>query len=327
MSLPLASTPSGVRIPLPGIEADNLLGFLALLGTLRAIEHVDPELAPRASWEESPWIASLHLRREVAFGDLASLIASGCASIADAFDIDGKANVSFDRKAFRAYAERVREDPINSMLAGALAAEWPAREGKNVRASPLVLMFGSGHQNFLERLVAVPKGELPKRLEQRKKKPDFRSPEKIAEALFRPWTRMDDADAFRWDAEEDQRYALRFGDPSRAGAAPTVVGANRLAAIGFLSFACVPGMRLSRTTGAVYRDNEIRFVWPLWSQPLSLRAIEIFLGHPSLLQGDLVRMKPLGVTEILAATRVENGRFLNVTRALPHRPAARGVER
>jgi acyl-coenzyme A synthetase/AMP-(fatty) acid ligase len=40
--------------------------------------------------------------------------------------------------------------------------------------------------------------------------------------------REDDADGFRWDPQDDQRYALRYDNPSLAGAAPTVVGANRL---------------------------------------------------------------------------------------------------
>ena len=60
---------------LVGIEPDNLLGFLALLGLLRCLEEARPEWRPRASWsvDEPPTRPMLHLAdgsdaREVATG-------------------------------------------------------------------------------------------------------------------------------------------------------------------------------------------------------------------------------------------------------------------
>jgi hypothetical protein len=193
----------------------------------------------------------------------------------------------------------------------------PVKRTGDLYAAPLVMMFGQGHQNFLDRLVAVPRGDLPGRLRKLKSPPDMRDPGKIAEALFGRWTRKDDADGFRWDPEEDQRYAMRFSDPSSEGAAPTVHGANRLAAIGFLSCATAPGERRMMAVGA-FRDAEgWGFAWPIWSEPLSRVAIESFLAHPDLMRSAPNDLRVLGVQEVQCARRISNGKFMNVTRARP----------
>ena len=76
------------------------------------------------------------------------------------------------------------------------------------------MRFGQGHQNFLERLIDVPSGG--HRLRKLKSPSSRADPAKIAEALFQPWRRGDDADGFRWDPADDQRYALQYADPSLA---------------------------------------------------------------------------------------------------------------
>jgi hypothetical protein len=42
MTSPLARAPDATVLDLPGLEADNLLAFLALLGLLRALEIAKP---------------------------------------------------------------------------------------------------------------------------------------------------------------------------------------------------------------------------------------------------------------------------------------------
>lgn len=317
-------TETGRSFALRGIEPDNLLSFLALLGALRAIEHERPEWRPRAWWSGPPWLA--HLSVDAAEGEeaIAAVAAAGCEHIAASFDVDGRSNVKFTREQYRTYAARMRAEPIGARLAAALTSELPERPDGTTQPSPLVLMFGQGHQNFLDRLLAVPRGELPSRFRKQKNPPDMRDPKKIAEALFSPWRRDDDADAFRWDPEEDQRYALRFDDPSSAGAAATVHGANRLAALGFLSYPCVPHARRSRVRGVMRSREGTFYVWPIWDRPLSLAGIEALLAHPAVVRGQLDRVGALGVREILRAQRIANGKFMNVTRATPYRPTTEG---
>lgn len=303
---------------LAGLEVDNLLAILALMGLLCAVEYAEPNWAAKASWTGPPWRAQLHLGVEVSTRLVAETVCRGIDTIADRYDADGRSNVAFERTEFRTYAERMRGDAIGASLVAALAAEHPEKRNGGLQAAPLVMMFGQGHQNFLERLLEVPRGILPSRHRKLKKPPDFRAPAKIEAALFSPWTRNDDADGFRWDPEDDQRYALRHSDPSSAGAAPTVHGANRLAAVGFLSFSCVPGARLM-ARGSGRDEDGVYFTWPVWTQPLSRHSIESFLSNADLIGGRLDRLVSLGIAEIYRARRVANGKFMNVSRALPVR--------
>jgi hypothetical protein len=317
MTSPLASNADAVVHELFGLEADNLLAFLALLGLLRALETVKPGWLPRVSWKGPPWIACLHLAETANESAVAKAAAYGVELLSAKFDVDGRTNVNFDRAGYRSYALNARDDPTSAALAAALAAEVPAKRAGGLYAAPLVMMFGQGHQNFLERLVSVPRGDLPGRLRKRKPPPDMHDPGKLAEALFVRWARKDDADGFRWDPEEDQRYALRFSDPSSEGAALTVHGANRLAAVGFLSFSTAPGERRMTVVGAFRDDEGWGFAWPIWSEPLSRNAIEAFLAHPDLMHSAPRALRALGIQEVQCARRISNGKFMNVTRARP----------
>jgi hypothetical protein len=317
MKSPLASKVDAVVLEMPGLEADNLLALLALLGLLRALETAKLAWLPRASWKGPPWIACLHLAEPADESAVAKAAAQGVERLSAKYDVAKRRDVKFDRAEYRSYARKLRNDPTSAALAVALTAEVPAKREGGLYAAPLVMMFGQGHQHFLERLVAVPRGDLPSRLRRVKPRPNMRDPRKLAEALFEPWARKDDADGFRWDPKEDQRYALRFGDPSKEGAAPTVQGANRLAAIGFLTCATAPRARRMTVVGAFHNNKGWEFAWPIWSQPISRRAIEAFLAHPALVNGELQALRALGVLEVQCARRISNGKYMNVTRARP----------
>ncbi len=312
--------PSGdtLTVLLPGLEPDNLLAFMALLGLLRALEAAQPNWKPRASWKGPPWIAQLHLATFPESTQIAHAANEGIGKLLEHFDVDKRKNVDFSPEEYRAYAKRVQSESVGAALASALTAEWPQnRKADTLSAAPLVMMCGQGHQNFLARLIDVPSGALPNRLRKLKSPPDLADPAKLAQALFHPWRHEDDADGFRWDPEDDQRYALRYGDPSLAGAARTVAGANRLAAIGFLSFSTAPRAKRMKAVGAARNDREWFFVWPIWLPRLSRIGIEALLAHPDVLNGERSRVELLGVAEIFRARRVANGKFMNVTRARP----------
>ncbi len=317
MKSPLAPRADAVVLELPGLEPDNLLAFLSLLGLLRALETANPAWLPSASWRGPPWIACLHLAETANESAVAKAAARGVELLSAKYDVAGRRDVKFDRAEYRNYARKLRNDPTSAALASALAAEVPEKRAGGLNAAPLVMMFGQGHQHFLERLVSVSRGDLPPRLRKLKPPPNMRDPQKFAEALFKPWVRKDDTEGFRWDPEEDQRYALRFGDPSREGAAPTVHGANRLAAIGFLSCATTPRERRMTVVGAFRDDEGWGFAWPIWSEPLSRCAIEAFLAHPALMHRAPLDLRVLGVQEVQCARRISNGKYMNVTRARP----------
>lgn len=314
MTMLFAEERSEQTFLLRGLEFDNLLAVLALLGLLRALEERRPEWRPRASWKPFPWRVSLHLDTESS-GDIdeaavATAADEGVRAVIRRLaqhrpkDAQGNplADVGFDPDGYRAYVHDVRPNREATEFAACLACAWPLKRDGNVPAGPLVMMFGQGHQHFLDRFFGVPLGGA--------------AVGAIASALFGTWKRAAKANGFRWDPEDDQRYALRFGNPSKTGAAATEDGANRLATLGFLSLPTAPASRRASTRGVV-RSAEVWFVWPIWRIPLSRAGIESLLSHPSLVAGRLHDLRPLGVDEIYRARRVSNGKFMNVTRACP----------
>jgi len=328
----LFDAPAGAPLPLTGLEVDNLLSFLALLGMLRAIEERESGWRPRVSWAPSPWRASLHVSVEADEHRVAEVVHAGLVSAIDRLarhrpmrDAAPLADVSFERESFRAYAkasrgaqtsERADLPPVDpAQLVACLACEWPVKKIDGAPyAGPLVMMFGQGHQHFLTRYFDVPRGTVDE--EDSQGSGVAGAIGHIHHALFRPWTRTHEADGFRWDPEDDQRYALRFGNPSKAGAARTEDGANRLATLGFLSFPTFPASR-STTRGCLRTREGVSFLWPVWRTPLSRTGIEALLSHPALSRGDVSRLRAFGVEEIYRARRVANGKYMNVTRATP----------
>jgi hypothetical protein len=140
--------------------------------------------------------------------------------------------------------------------------------------------------------------------------------ETIEEALFFPWNRQDPTPGFRWDPEEDVRYALRASDPSREKST-TQHGANRLAALGLPVITAVPVQRGNRVRLQVLGgslDRDFTFAWPIWRRPASLAAIRALLSHPGLRSG-AGNLAHLGVEQVRLARRIGVGRFMNFTRA------------
>ncbi len=170
-----------------------------------------------------------------------------------------------------------------------------------IAATALCAIHGQGHQNFLERLVA---------LGNPKEAPEEAS-DKIAEALFSSWSYLDIGLTFRWDPKEDRRYALGFADPS-GEKIRTVWGANRLAVAGFPTFATSPMGRFLRTTAFQRDGRKTLLTWPIWTPGLSLAAIQMLLNHPALLSDTAVAdLSPYGVVEVMRARRIQTGKYLS----------------
>jgi hypothetical protein len=69
-------------LTLPGLAADNLLAFIALLGLLHALEKAQPNWRPRARWSGRPWRAKLLLEEEVTQDRVAEAADAGINEIA-----------------------------------------------------------------------------------------------------------------------------------------------------------------------------------------------------------------------------------------------------
>jgi hypothetical protein len=321
-------TEAGRTHRLEGLEPDNLLAFLALLGFLRALETARPDWRPRAAWDFDhpplrPLLILAKVNGSMAIGEAA---AEGAATLAHDYSFpqsaeDG-AEPRNDLNYATATARKLLERAANGQSRGradlwsALMCDAAGKDDK-IEATPLCLLFGQGHQHFLDRLATVPRTEAPPPRGRGRKAVTLSAAETLHEALFEPWTRQDPTPAFRWDPAEDVRYALQANDPS-GEKSTTQHGANRLAALGLPLLTVVPSQRGERVRllvlGGAFERNEFVFRWPIWHEPASLAAIRALLSHPELAKGPSA-LAHLGVAEVRRTHRIGVGKFMNFTRA------------
>lgn len=327
---------------LDGLEPDNLLAFLALLGLLRALaaeDAVRPEsaLGPRVSWdvERPPLRPRLHLAVASTREAVAARAAEGVARLAAACAFGGRADLDYPRADARSILEdaqrtasrpgRTAADLDRADLLAALMSDAALKEAKDpdtapVAPTPLCLLFGQGHQHFLERLARVPALEAPPPRGRGKAAVTLSPAACLSEALFGPWRREDPTQSFRWDPEEDVRYALMAGDPTDpAYKAGTQHGANRLAAVGFAALTLTPEVRAGRVRPQVLGGRSgpggFAFAWPIHGAPVTLAGLRALLAHPKLHEpGGLAH---LGVPEVMRTRRISVGKFMNFTAARP----------
>jgi hypothetical protein len=308
---------------LEGIEPDNLLGFLALLGFQRALDCTEPNWCTRVYWGGLPARPRLLLPLEVGRKQLLEAAVKGCQVLASVHDFGDSKDINFTCGEARDRLDKESQSarPANRMridLLSALTSDAVARDDGTVKATPFCAMFGQGHQHFLERLEDVPKGTLPKELAKRATLTDLNAPEKLEQALFSPWERRDATQSFRWDPLEDRRYALRFEDPS-TDKGMTMHGANRLASLALPLLPVVPARvrgktQLSAVGTAWVPGTGLCVSWPIWSRAARLRSIIAMLASAG---EDLKGRDGLGIIRIYRAERISVGKFFNFTRALP----------
>jgi hypothetical protein len=326
------------RHRLEGLEPDNLLAFLALLGLLLSLEAADRQrpagdkLYPRASWnlDSPPLRPVLSVAQPVTRKDVAEAAANGLSVLATShnFGENNRKDLNYPRDEARAMlvasahaATALARDPVD--LLAALMCDAAVKEDKSpdaapIAPTPLCLMFGQGHQHFLDRLAKIPAEVAPPPRGKGKAVAMLSATECVAEALFAPWHREDPTFSFRWDPEEDVRYALMAGDPAdptyKGG---TQHGANRLAAVGLAALTLIPETRGGKirpsVLGGSWSPRGFSFAWPIWSQPATLSAIRALLGHPELRESD--HLAYLGVDHVRVANRISVGKFMNFTRA------------
>ncbi len=302
---------------LEGLEPDNLLAFLALLGLLRALEAVRPDCHPRARWdvERHPWRPVLTLAEPMTQAEVSRAAVEGVDELARLHDATGSAKeLKYTLEEFLEL-RRSAGDAERRVL-DALACDAAPRDDGTLWPTPFAFMFGSGHQHFLERFRSVPAQPIP----PHGKKETPPTPEAvIGQALFRPWERRHRTDGFRWDPEEDRRYAYRADSPSGKDTT-TEHGANRLAAVGLSLLPVIAvvrrrGRRVLTPMTRYSNRGEIEFSWPVWSTAATLPGIISLLRHPQLSadEPDLSAMPQ--VLGVYRARRISVGKYFNVTRA------------
>lgn len=313
-----------IRHRLSGLEPDNLLAFMALLGLLRVLEEAEPSWLPRVSWtvDDPPVRPVLHVAQPVSEDSIVTAVAAGLAELAGRHRFEPVKDLKLSPEDAAGKLRASRDDRYAADLWAALVSDAAIRDRdkqQEAEPTPLCLLFGQGRQHFLERLGSVLQERTPPARGTGRSKVAITEGECLREALFLPWERLDATKkSFRWDPHEDVRHALRATDPTDAKTKETTQhGANRLAAVG-LSVLTVtprrrgPDIRLELLGGS--RDHgEFSFTWPIWRAPISLAAARALIGHGGL--DDEATRAALGVTGRQRARRISSGRYMNFTRA------------
>ena len=311
---------------LVGLEPGNLLAFLALLGLLRALEEATPAWPrPRVAWsvDAPPVRPVLYLAEAVSRNAILTATAAGIQRLAALHRFGTLKDLKLPPEVATEELRRAADsDRYTADLWAALASDAAVRErnkATEVEPTPLCLIFGQGHQHFLERLQTVPPQRQPDRGPKRNQ-PTVSETDCLSEALFTPWVRPDATPSFRWDPHEDVRYAHRATDPTHAKTkATTQHGANRLAAVGLAALTAVPvrrragEVRLEVLGGGRDSDGTFTFTWPIWRDPISLAAIRNLLGHPGLDQA--ATRTALGIVDRRRTRRSSFGRYMNFSHA------------
>lgn len=177
-------------------------------------------------------------------------------------------------------------------------------------ATPFALISGSGQQWFLDTagklMVACTVDH-------------FRT------ALLGSWVAADDLYSFRWDPDDDRRYALLADDPTASGNKPkTIWGANRLAFEALRLFPCMRGRTGPSTVGWRHDGESEVWRWPLWACDLSPAVISSVLASRDMWRDEPEsrrRLRARGVFAVFQTRRITVGRApnqkLNFTPAVP----------
>ena len=306
---------------LAGLEPDNFLAFLALLGLLRALDTARPAWKARAHWDVDmqPLRPVLTLSEGVTRSALLEAVARGLDCLVKAYDFGGRQDINYTAEEARAELEGATPD--RAEIFAALMSEAVLNDKGQVAPTPYCLLFGQGHQHFLDRLAAVPAMREPPTRGSGRARVAVSETRSLAEALFDPWERPDLTEGFRWDPAEDRRYALRAADPS-GDAVGLQHGANRLAAIALPVLSGAAVVRRSElrflARGATSKsDGAIAITWPIWSCPARLASIRTQLAHPQIANCDAYSddLVSCGAAALMRAERISVGKFMNISTA------------
>jgi hypothetical protein len=309
------------ELPLPGLESDNLLAFLALLGLLRLLEVARPEWRPRIAWRGTPIVAVLACRSgELQDVDVASaalgalpLFDSSLAHFATrtglipSYRPNGPGKRANRRKRRKSRKKKIRipeservglfTEFVQRILSSYQEVTADATSfDHHLFALNAVAAFArqaveKGAYSIEDSPLKLPSGQqafvglirqlLATRMEPFEQGKNAPQIEEVRKALFSAWTYTDKGESLRLAPQEDRRYAYRFGDPSPEGAR-TERGANLLAAIGLMCIPLCPGDTTSPLVAYRGRRNSGSFTWPIWEPFASLAGILALLRHPEL---------------------------------------------
>lgn len=306
---------------LGGLSADNPLGYLAALGVLRTATLAVQENRFEMSWElvNGRWQPRLLSSTEIDRTTLIDLLdrqlkdSAGLAAFSIGEDL--KVNV----KDFRAALVECRssasaEDRRNADFLAAFGSDVIESKENNkltgrIADTDFRTMGGAGHQHFLKTMRTLIEDTRLCHLEK---------------AVFEPWVYDDPLKnhSMRWDPIDDNRYALRWDNPSKDPTrkkSGSVWGGNRLAIEALPLFPTQPRQSKLETTGFSQRNGAVELSWPVWSPPIDLSTVRSLLSLEELQkdQPDRKSLIRMGIVEVFRSQRITQGNYRNFVTANP----------
>ena len=310
---------------LNGLDGGNPLGFLAAVGTLRILSdgRDPPADKVRLGWNATPagWRPLLVGCGESKVELCDVLHRSLMDASNEIFNIgkvrkDAKESNKFPFdadllvQALHALPGSTSERRDADFLAGFGTELYPDAKTREFQCTSFK-MVRSGDSNGQGMLLYA------KAIRQ---KVDQRSLERT---LFENWDYGDEGYSLRWDPIEDQRYALRWRDPSKSTAADgprTMIAANCLAVEALRCMPCVPIGTKAVTTGFQELRYRKRFVWPIWTPCVNAETVRSLLSLGELHETPLPRstLEARGVQEVYGASVIRpNQYYSNLAPAEP----------
>ncbi len=301
-------------ITLPGLDGANPLGFLAAIGTASIAQKIWPQTKIHWVNNDGTWrpVLSGCILNEQEF--ISEVHTKLMTASMDAFDISNK--LPFPASEFSAALRNaaLSATPSNRRLCDFLSSfgceVYPDK--KSIFQDTRLRMVRSGDSAGQGLPVYA------KAIRQ------ATTTDHLRRTLFELWDYMDTSYSLRWDPIEDQRYALRWRDPSKSSGndgPSSMVGANSLAIEAFPFFPTFMTGKYARTTSFMRDSNrETFFVWPIWTAAIDIHTLRALLTLPLLFETDppRQRLEQMGIVEVFKCQRIQQNQYYsNFTPAQP----------
>jgi hypothetical protein len=287
---------------LSALKGDSPIGAMAAFGVLRVCSQL-PQLGdPRLHWRcmSGRWVAVLSSIHPLSADDLTAALVSYMADVRNRPEFTWSEQIKSVTKAhFRHYA--------GMALAGATPADHRCADWFNAFGSELMTEedvivptpfdMTVARQKFLADAL-----KLGTSLKGSSGRDAFR------EALFGPWQYADDQHSLGWDPSNIRLGAFTTDAPTKM-ANTGVRGAVWLAFESLPLFPCFVATDKLRTRAIRSEGRSDVLVWPVWSCPLTLVAVETLLSLREL-SGNAEAAIQRGVEAVYRSTQFKPNKYM-----------------
>jgi hypothetical protein len=304
------------EVALLGINGSNPLAFLAALGAFRVLNATFPKDGILMSWRSNgAWNPVIRASRNIDEQELVEAITSRLCEenrepifeIGDDLKVKPEDYRKYSKAATRASSLSQRDW---ADFVAAFGCDLLVGEDGYIQDTHLRTMSGAGHQHFIKNMRTIK---------------SCTESHHIHKTLFEIWQYDDPLEnlSMRWDPMDDQRYAMRWsnpsGDPIRKKRG-SMLGANRLAIEALPVLPAIPvGDKLKTIGFKGTRSTNTFWTWPIWEPFISLDTTRSLLAMKEFHIEEVPRdeLYQRGIVEVFRSQRLTIGKFRNFTMGQP----------